>query len=294
MQENRSFDNLFHGFPGANTAQSGTESNGTSVPLRATGLAVPSDINHSHTNWYKQYADGNLYFDLGAPSSQGPDYPYAYVQQSEIQPYWMLAQTYTLADLTFQSNSGPSYPSHQYMIAGQSAGADENPTSIDPGWGCDDSSSTTVGMIGPNGVDSGAVFPCFDYQTIGDELDAAGISWKYYATSLGHSGSQWSAYDAISHIRYGPDWTDKVISPETTVLQDIANNQLPTVAWVTPNGANSDHAPSSTGGPAWVSSVVQAIGKSPYWNNTAIIIAWDDWGGWYDHVVPPQIDSMGL
>jgi phospholipase C len=294
MQENRSFDNLFNGFPGANTAQSGIMSNGTTVTLRPTALTVPADIDHSHQGWWREYAGGKLFFDQDAPQGQPADYPYAYVEESEIAPYWALANAYTLADETFQSNNGPSFPSHQYLIAAQSQGADENPTAKSPGWGCDDPAGTTVGLIGPNGVDSGSVFPCFNYETIGDELDAAHISWKYYAPALASSGAQWSAYDAIQHIRFGPDWSRNVISPETTVLQDIANGNLATVSWVVPNGANSDHAPSATGGPAWVSSVVSAIGNSQYWNSTAIFIAWDDWGGWYDHVPPAQIDEMGL
>lgn len=292
MQENRSFDNLFNGFPGANTVQSGVMSNGTAVALHETDLTVPSDVSHSHRAWYKEYAGGNLYFDLNAPKGQSANYAYAYVNPSEIAPYWALAKAYTLADATFQSNNGPSFPAHQYLIAGQSGDADENPDASNA-WGCDDPAGTTVGTIGPGGVDSGSVFPCFDYSTIGDELDAAGVSWKYYAPAIGGSGGEWSAYDAIHHIRYGADWTRNVISPETTVLTDVANGTLPAVSWIVPNGANSDHAPKAAGGPAWVSKIVDAVGNSKYWDSTVIFIAWDDWGGWFDHVPPPQVDAMG-
>ncbi len=95
----------------------------------------------------------------------------------------------------------------------------------------------------------------------------------------------------------GPDWTGaapKVVVGETQnnpqVLADIATGQLPQVTWVIPDGQDSDHASLNDGcGPSWVSSIVNAIGNSPYWPNTTIIIAWDDWGGWYDHVPPPQL-----
>src|SRR5271165_5657843 len=132
VQENRTVDNLFNGFPGADTAQNGNLSNGTTVALHSTGFAVAVDISHAHTNWWKQYAGGQMFFDLGSPSNQPPTYPYAFVQQSETGPYWTLAQAYTFTDRTFQSNTGPSFPSHQYLIAGQSNLADENPTSGKP------------------------------------------------------------------------------------------------------------------------------------------------------------------
>src|SRR6202011_2275552 len=76
---------------------------------------------------------------------------------------------------------------------------------------------------------------------------------------------------------------------------DIPAGQLAAVTWVVPSFANSDHARSmSTTGPQWVGSIVNAVGKSPFWDSTAIFIVWDDWGGWYDHVSPPQLDSLGF
>ena len=84
-------------------------------------------------------------------------------------------------------------------------------------------------------------------------------------------------------------WSN-VIIPQTKVLTDITNHQLAAVSWIIPDGAASDHADTNDGsGPSWVASIVNAIGQSSYWSNTAIIITWDDWGGWYDHVSPPQV-----
>jgi phospholipase C len=91
----------------------------------------------------------------------------------------------------------------------------------------------------------------------------------------------------------GPEWTGNVVIPEKQVLVDIANGQLAQVSWVIPDGNNSDHALSNDGGgPSWVASIVNALGSSQYWANTAIIITWDDWGGWYDHV-PPKVINDG-
>jgi len=193
----------------------------------------------------------------------------------------------------FQSNTGPSFAAHQYMIAGESGEADEDPSSII--WGCDSPAGATVALVGPNGTDLPGVFPCFDYQTMADLLDAEGIWWRYYAPAdVTGRGSPFSAYEAIRQIFYGSDWTNNVISPQTRVLTDIANGELAQVTWIVPDLAHSDHPGSgSSEGPDWVASIVNAVGASPFWNSTAIFIAWDDWGGWYDHVPPPSIDNMG-
>ncbi len=299
IQENRTFDNLFNGYPGADTAQSGKMSTGQTVQLHSQDWIAPADISHSHVNWWRQYAGGNLYFDLGTPGSQPATYPYAYTPQSETVPYWTLAQRYVLADRMFQSNTGPSFVAHQYLIAGSSeyaAGhfADENPNHGGI-WGCDDPAGVTVQQLGPNGTSLPGPYPCFDYPTLADEFDAKRISWRYYAPSVfGTGGSIWSAFDAISHIRSGADWTTDVISPETQILTDVPSGTLAAVTWVVPSGGNSDHCCGSQNGPAWVASVVNGVGQSQFWNSTAIFVTWDDWGGWFDHVSPPQLDGMGL
>jgi phospholipase C len=92
----------------------------------------------------------------------------------------------------------------------------------------------------------------------------------------------------------GPIWNSNVVIPQTRVLSDIANGQLAQVSWVIPNGLSSDHPSGNDGsGPSWVASIVNAIGGSQYWANTAIIITWDDWGGWYDHVAP-KVNNDGV
>ncbi len=101
-------------------------------------------------------------------------------------------------------------------------------------------------------------------------------------------------FDAVKAIRYGPDWSNGDISmPDTNVITDIANNDLQQVTWVMPHGGASDHPGSGSNfcGPNWVASIVDAIGQSKYWNNTAVIVMWDEWGGWYDHVLPHQYED---
>ena len=145
-------------------------------------------------------------------------------------------------------------------------------------------------------------YPCFEHRTLSDELEAANLSWRYYAPN---ASSIWTAPNAIQHMCQPQDQNGKltctgsiwshVIMPSKKVLRDIANGQLPAVSWVMPAGQYSDHPGSvaATGGPSWVASVVNAIGHSPYWSSTAIVVTWDDWGGFYDHVPPPRVIHDG-
>ena len=142
---------------------------------------------------------------------------------------------------------------------------------------------------------------CFEHPTLTDLLDASQLSWKYYTPT---AGSIWTAPDAINHMCgpnvpppgatscTAPEWTNHVVieKQNSLILNDIAAGQLANVSWVIPNAQDSDHAASNDGGgPSWVAAIVNAIGASKYWSDTAIIITWDDWGGWYDHQPPPQV-----
>jgi phospholipase C len=299
VQENRSFDNLFHGFPGADTATSGASHSGQ-VALEPIGLASPDDIEHLHETFLVEYDGGRLDgFDQAGviapphkPPTRGVEFPYSYVTRSDIEPYWQLASRYVIADRTFESNAGPSFPAHQYLIAGQSDNVPDGPDHLP--WGCDSPSGTTETQLTPQGGVVPGPFPCFSYATLGNELDSAGIDWRYYAPPLLQAAGSFEAYDAIRNVRYGPDWTTKIVTPETRVLDDVPGGSLAPVTWIVPSAPFSDHSGThSAEGPQWVASVVDAIGESPFWKSTAIFILWDDWGGWYDHVAPPQYDVMG-
>ena len=131
------------------------------------------------------------------------------------------------------------------------------------------------------------------------ELDAAKLSWRFYASVINQSGGLWSAYQAVDPIFYGPDWDKDVISPQTRFFNDLKKGELASVTWITPTCATSDHSGYTCGvnppqGPSWVASLVNAIGESKFWTSTAIFIFWDDPGGWYDHVPPPYVNIDGL
>ncbi len=335
VQENRSFENFFAGYPNADAPLTGCASPSPSGSLRgfnpATATPTPSpspsptpsgcpagdtlvslhkvtfannsDLKHnwksSMIDWNNGQMDG--FSEWG--KKNGLYKAYAYVEHSQTKPYWTMAQQYVLADEMFPTEFGGSFTAHLTLVAGTDdiklpGRAEVNFPNAAPD-DCDSPPGTKSSYV--SAVPYRRIhpwqggFPCFDqFNTIAQVLDNADISWKYYATRLLDAGF-WEPFEAIKYVRYGPDWKTNIIAPQTKVLTDAQYGQLASVSWVTPTGPDSDH-PSyhSDQGPSWVSSVVNAIGESKYWPNSAIIIIWDDWGGFYDDAPPPQLDYRGL
>jgi len=316
VQENRTVDDLFNGFPGADTTLVGYDSHGNPHVLRSVSLGAPCDPGHSHASFVTEFANGSVNGwtseGTGCPAGSSlPDGVFAYVPQNETTVYWSLAANYGFADEVFQANEGPSYPAHQYLIAAQSGGHGSdapwaiaengkgNSSDLDLQRGNEDGSGgsycgapakDTVVQINLSspfpGVEGNRTYPCKDYQTIFDLATNAGLTWKYYSHTV---GGFWSGPDSVLHLWQNP--ATRATLPETQVLTDIQNHQLANVVFVTPSSANSDHphvnGGNASSGPNWVASIVNAIGNdSTYWNNTTILITWDDWGGWFDHAVP--------
>jgi phospholipase C len=228
-----------------------------------------------------------------APSPAPTDYVYRTMEESEVAPYWQMGEQYVLADRMFEPTSSASYGPHLFLVAGQSANTIDNPSA--GRWGCDNTSNGTVDVVTPSGGEVAGVFPCFAVPSFANVLDRHGLSWRFYATNSSDFGYDWSAYDSFSAIRNGPDWSSDVINPPAQIITDVQNGTLAAMTWVTPTNATSDHPQAHSNlGPAWIASVVNAIGASPFWNSTAIFITWDDWGGWYDHVPPPVTNVVGL
>ncbi|MGC1380340.1 MAG: alkaline phosphatase family protein [Candidatus Baltobacteraceae bacterium] len=306
IQENRSFDDFFATFPGADGATWGRDHTGRRVRLRKSALGF-ENLAHTHFSFKKEYDGGRMDgFDLitrvNARGERVPAgrYAYRYVDPAQIAPYWTMARQYVLADHMFQTQSSGSFTAHQDLIAGGTRIAPgENvidfPTH--PPWGCDAPAGTVTSLITSRGryLRERGPFPCFDYPTLRDLLDAKGLSWKYFTPPLDRSGRNWDAFDAIRAVRYGSEWHDDVISPQTKFFRAIDAGNLPALSWVVPDALDSDHPGEGRDtGPSWVANVVNAIGESPYWSSSAIVIVWDDWGGEFDHVAPPQIDAQGL
>ncbi|MGB6521128.1 MAG: alkaline phosphatase family protein [Candidatus Cybelea sp.] len=307
IQENRTFDNLFATFSGADGATVGKTHNGGTLRLRPADLESPISPNNGYSFWLRDWNHGKMNdFDIVPIGSTSGTYVYQYVRPAQIRPYWDLAKQYVLADHLFQTQGSGSFTAHQDLIRGDTAiNATYNlidfPTGgADQPWGCDAHPGTKTSLITQSGewrpYQNTGPFPCLTYRTLRDTLDAKALSWRYYAPAVGQSfgGNLWNAFDAIKAVRYGPEWQTNQASPETKVFTDIKRNTLPAVSWVIPDYQNSDHpGDNSDTGPSWVAQVVNAIGESKAWNTTAIVIVWDDWGGWYDHVAPPGERSYG-
>jgi phospholipase C len=334
MQENRSFNNIFAGFPGATTAMQGPcKPEGAakkwctgnhivklhSVRLKTGVVNFGNDIDHSHHGFQLEcdlnssnvcQMDGFDLIRLGESGQGGYAklYPYAFVDRNETANYWKLAQQYALADKMFLNDTASSFIAHQLILTGSvRLNADESVTDqpLTPPWGCDSPPGDNAPILHKNGSEEfyPGIFPCFKWTSIADLLDAKNVSYQFYVQQglyktkphYDFSGGAWNGFDAIKKFRYGPDWRHHISTPNTNIFKDLSGGTLPSVSWVIPTIYDSDHpAAGCNGGPRWVTRVINAIGTSKYWAHTAVILFWDDWGGWYDPVPPPQTSYTSL
>ncbi len=327
VQENRSFDNLFAGFPGANTTMQGACKPAAwckgshMISLHSVKLATGrgpnfgKDIDHSHHGFEIECDENGAKvcqmdgFDLIRFGEAGQllpakTYPYAYVDRNETKPYWNLAHQYTLADEMFFTETASSFIAHQMLISGTVRINDRESLTDQPPnqpWGCDAPPGTHTPVLFKDGrYSANGPFPCFSYASMADLLDAKNVPWLFYVDkgfgkNSDFSGSVWNGYRAIHKIFYGPDWKTHISSPNTNIFSDLNAGTLPALSWLIPTLYDSDHPASGcNGGPWWVTKAINAIGTSKYWDSTAIILLWDDWGGWYDNAPPAQINYTSL
>jgi phospholipase C len=315
IKENRTFDNYFGQFPGAEGATTGVTSTGAVVPLTPAPDVEASDLCHAEgcarTAMNGSQMNG---FDImgklgtGTQRFAAPPNLRSYAQFSEggIPNYWAYARTYTLGDHMFSSIWSDSFPNHLYTIAATSGGVIGVPPlgTGRPNWGCDSPSDWQVQVLSVDQQTTWWVYPCFEFRTLGDLVDTAhasneALTWKYYSPAEGDSGYLWNAYDAINHIRNGPDWTVNIV-PESQFISDALSGNLASINWVVTPVATSDHP---TAGGASVSvcagendsvAKINAVMQGPQWGSTAMFLTWDDFGGYYDHLPPPQITTYGL
>ena len=305
IKENRTFDNMFGRFPGANGVTVGMDQGEPRTLTRAVD-AIDEDIKHCYQCALQAWNEGAM--DGFATISDAAD-RYAYTQflPEDLPNYWHWAQEFVLGDNFFASAHGPSFPNHLYTIAAQSGGAHENPiqpldllrerhreTGLFKAWGCDSLEEAYVPVEDREGNVKN-VPPCFDFLTEADLLMEAGIPWAYYSATNMQNGYLWSAYDAIRHIREDPEIWQNHVFPVDSFSEHARTGLLPPVTWVTPRFELSEHPEYSfCHGENWTTEIVNAVMEGPDWETTAIFVTWDDYGGFYDHVPPPQVDDFGF
>jgi phospholipase C len=332
MQENRSFDSYFGTFPGADGIAMTNGSPTACIPNPATkGCSRPfHDRRQVNVGGYHStqaamadvnggQMDGFIRLAESVPS-EGCSFPHVhckidpqrpdvmgYHTADEIPNYWRYAHRFVLQDRMFEPNWGPSLPAHLYMVSAWSAAcANENPLSC----------STNLGLVSDIDPDAkDAPKPDFSWTDLTYLLHREGVSWAYYISPKTVPDCDDLELDAIKGC--SPEGSRHVGTPEyRNPLPDFAtvheNHQLgniqhydsffsaadkgtlPAVTWVMPDIQHSDHPMSPVyKGQSWVTRVVNAVMRGPNWKSSAIFVAWDDWGGFYDHVVPPRVDGAG-
>jgi len=280
VEENHTFDNYFGTYPGANGIAASTPQPSTTAPdaqlvepFMIDTTTITHDLSHTWASAHQAYDGGNMDgFVIASNSSLSM----GYFDPLLIQDYWDYASQFVLLDNFFTSVMGPSLPNHLYLIAGQSGGLTSNASA-----GVIDFSSSSVNNN------------TFYFRTIMDELDANLISWKYYAGSYS-SLNNWNPLPGFASFQSNQTRQLNLAAPQQ-FLTDVANHNLASVVWIMPGtDQSSEHPPYDISvGERNTVSMINAIMASDYWDSTAVFLTWDDWGGWYDHVQPPQVDQFG-
>ena len=282
IMQNRSFDNLFGTFPGAEGIRPGVpgftqvDAKGVTVtPTLLTDLAIP-DLPHTRTKlqavWNNGAMDKYAFFNgdvsMGHYDNTTPG----------VDSLWSLAQQFALADHFFPSVMGDAPTNQLYLIAAQD---NNNPTTINPFFGpCTSPVTATSG---------------YTFQHVGNQLSAKGLGWSWYQEDLGVCGNYIPQENPFQFFIQG------TASPTMRDLRsfstDLTSGQFPAVTFVQPSPTHSMHPNTGvplTDGTTWLMSFIQEIQGSPVYQKAAIIVIWDASGGWYDHVPPPAVDSQGL
>jgi phospholipase C len=290
MQENHTFDNYFGTRPGVDGIPAGTcmpvrrgEPEGCVRPFHI-GDRGSLDLDHTEQAFTIQYDGGRMDGFIEGVSSQGKDgsLAMAHYDDRDLPYYWNLADEYVLFDRFFSSSNSGSVRNHMFRVTG-GPGATGKAESIPPGgWG--------------------------DLPTIFDRLEAAGISWKFYVENYDPAitfrtrtsvpdidrGAQVIWVPLLAYARYldDPQLFENIVDLDE-YYEDAARGNLPAVSFVAPSG-DSEHPPGSVqAGQTLVRTMITQLKRSPQWSSSAFLWSYDDWGGWYDHVPPPQVDRYG-
>ncbi len=297
MQENHSFDNYFGTFPGADGIPPSTclpkmpGSRDCVKPFHMPPGQPMIDLEHSWETAHSAYDNGRM---DGFVWTEGSPYTMGYYDKNDLPVYWDYARQYTLCDRFFSSEMTGSSPNHVYTVAAQS-GEINNIGSLQA-------------LKRETDDDDG-----FSFASIVKRFTGQNITWKYYVETQPASARSSSVNAHLSHLAYpdpkeftlwnplpgfkaireSPSEMGRLVS-ENQYFSDLKNGTLPQVCWLIPDFQDSEHPPEPLAQGMWyVTRLINAVMQSPYWKNTVIFLSWDDYGGFYDHVVPPEVDAYG-
>ncbi len=270
IQENHSYDNYFGTFPGAEGFPSGLKvplrpgETPSVAPFHRTSLLL-HDLNHSWEASHAAVDEGRMDGFIEAEKTQET---MGYYDGTDIPNYWEYAKRFVLMDDFFSSLSGPSLPNHLYSVAGQSDDVINNMRQPPEGG--------------------------FEFPEIASVIQNARISWQYYDGKTNpHAFSLWNPLPGFTEFMKSPELMSHLV-PVAKYFRDLHDGTLPAISWIVPNAAESEHPPQNIQLGMWyATSVINALMKSAYWKNTALLLVWDDYGGFYDHIPPPTVDSYG-
>ena len=333
MQENRSFDQYFGLYPGADGLPRQDGQFTVCIPDPANGGCVRPYHDATDRNGGGPHGSSSATADINAGKMDGfisqaqrgrkgctqtvdPSCTNSiktdvmgYKDARDIPNYWAYAQNFVLQDRLFQSNASWSFPQHLYMVSEWSAKCSGVNDPMSCVTNIDAPGSTLVGGAGATNGDN-QQSRNFAWTSLTYLLYKHQVSWRYYVAE----GQQPDCEDDAAvcppkQQRVGtpdiwnplPGFTDVRADGQLSDVQTIDHfyadakaGNLPAVSWIVPNGAVSEHPPGLvTAGQTYVTTLINTIMNTPAWSSTAIFLSWDDWGGFYDHVVPPTVDSAG-
>ncbi len=296
MQENRSFDSYFGTYPGAAGIPTGV-----CVPDPKNQTCIKPHVDHADSNKGGPHQNPNSIADVNGGQMNGfvsqaelscktatcSTDVMGYHVASDIPNYWAYAKNFVLDDHMFESDDSWSLPAHMYMTSAWSATC-SNPASP----------MSCVGTDQPKNRSAANPRP-FAWTDLTWLLHMNGVSWGYYldggAQQPGKAGgvpSIWNPLPGFTDVKQ--DHQEKDIQPLTNFMAQAKAGNLPAVSWIVPKPADSEHPPALVSrGQAYVTRVINAIMRSPDWDSSAIFLAWDDWGGFYDNIEPPAVDALG-